>query len=185
MLKEDHTEKDNPYTDELRELAERAGYGDETALPELRQLLDNTPDLWQQVGDVAQHVETAWVKLLSGNNLLTRECLHREAERRRIELLGDNPTPIERHIIETIIASWLQLQHAEVQMANPREANEQRLNYFHRRLESAQKQHRTAIDQLMKIRKMEVAAKKRKSTFATARSGQTRLLKGGRRRIVA
>jgi hypothetical protein len=168
VLKEANTEMDNPYTNELRELVERAGYGDETALPELRKLLDQTPELWKQVGDVAKHVETAWVKLLAGGNLLTQECLHREAERRRTALLGDNPTAIERHLIEAIIASWLQLQHAEIQMSNSMGVTDSQLNFFHRRLESAQKQHRTAIDQLVKIRKVERATKrKRKSTVNT------------------
>ena len=184
MPKEANTETENPYTTELLELVERAGHGDETALPELRHLLDKTPHLWQQLGDVAKHVETVWVKLLSGNDLSTRECLHREAERRRIELLGENPTPIERHLIETIIANWLQLQHAEMQMANSRQATDSQLNFLHRRLESAQKQHRTAIDQLVKIRKVESVTKKIKPTGSTHKPGQTQPRKGVKRRVV-
>jgi hypothetical protein len=156
------TETDNPNMTELRDLVERAGYGNESAIIDLRALLNAMPELWKQVGDLAKHVETVWIKLLSGNNPLTRECLHREAERRRIELLGDNATPIERHLIETIVASWLQLRHAEMQMANSMRVTDSQLNFFHRRLESAQKQHRTAIDQLVKIRKM-VRTTKRKA----------------------
>lgn len=165
------TETDNPCTTELRDLVERAGYGDESAIIDLRALLNAIPDLWKQVGDLAKHVETVWIKLLSGNDLLTQQCLHREAERRRAELLGDNATPIERHLIETIIASWLQLQHAEILMANSMGVTDSQLNFFHRRLESAQKQHRAAIDQLVKIRKLERATKKRKPTVSTHKSG--------------
>ena len=167
------TETDNPCTIELRDLVERAGYGDETAIIDLRALLNAMPELWKQVGDLAKHVETVWIKLLSGNNPLTRECLHREAERRRTELLGDNATPIERHLIETIVASWLQLRHAEMQMANSMRVTDSQLNFFHRRLESAQKQHRMAIDQLMKIRKVERATRKRKLTVSTQKSDRS------------
>jgi hypothetical protein len=126
---------------------------------------------WMQVGDVTKHVEIAWVKLLAGGNLLTQECLHREAERRRAELLGDDPIPIERHLIETIVASWLQVQHAELQMARSQSATETQLTFFHRRLESAQKHHRAAIDQLVKIRAMAGAAKKQKPSGSTGKTG--------------
>jgi hypothetical protein len=178
------TETESPCTIELRDLVERAGYGDETAIIDLRALLNTMPELWKQVGDLAKHVETVWIKLLSGNDLLTQECLHREAERRRIELLGDDPTPIERHLIETIVASWLQLQHAEILMANSMGVTDNQLNFFHRRLESAQKQHRTAIDQLVKIRKLERTKKKRKPTVATDKSSQTQPRKGAERQVV-
>ena len=152
VAKQTAHDTDNPYTPQLRDLIDRAQHGDETALPDLRELLNKTPELWQQVGDIAKHVETAWVKLLAGNDLLTQECLHREAERRRTELLGDDPTPIERHLIETIVASWMQVKHAEMQMGKSHGATDTQLTFFHKRLESAQKQHRAAIDQLVKIR---------------------------------
>lgn len=158
------TETDNPCTIELRDLVERAGYGDETAIIDLRTLLNAMPELWRQVGDLAKHVETVWIKLLSGNNLLTQQCVHREAERRRAELLGDNATPIERHLIETIVASWLQLRHAEILMANSMGVTDSQLSFFHRRLEAAQKQHRTAIDQLVRVRKLERTTKRKART---------------------
>ena len=46
---------DSPYTPQLRNLIERAQQDDDTALPELRHLLDETPELWQQVGDLTKH----------------------------------------------------------------------------------------------------------------------------------
>ena len=175
---------DSPCTAELRDLIERAQRGDQTAMPELRQLLDKTPDLWKQVGDLGKHAETAWVKLLAGRNLRTQECLQREAERRRTELLGDDPTAIERHLIETIVASWLPLKHAELQMGS-RDATDKQLTYRHRRLESAQKQHRAAINQLVKVREVP-ATKKQKPSGSTRKNGEIkRPQKRARRRIIA
>ncbi len=179
-----NVEPENPCTTELCDLVERAGYGDEAAVIDLRALLHTMPEVWKQVGDLAKHVETVWIKLLSGNNRLTQECLHREAERRRVELLGDHPMPIERHLIETIVASWLQLKHAEMEMANSLGATDKQVSFFHRRLESAQKQHRTAIDQLVKIRKVELAVNKRKPPATANKSGQTQPRNGSRRRVV-
>jgi hypothetical protein len=176
---------DSPYTPELRDLVERAQHGDETAMPELRQLLDKSPQLWEQIGDLAKHVETAWIKLLAANDLLTQECLHREAERRRVELLGEDPTPIERHLIETIVANWLQLKHAEMQMGNSRDATDKQRTFRHRRLESAQKHHRAAINHLIKVREV-TATKKLKPGSSIRTSGEIkRPRQRSRHRIVA
>ena len=186
VAKQTAHDMDSPYTPLLRDLIDRAQHGDETVLPELRELLDKTPELWQQVGDVAKHVETAWVKLLAGNDLLTQECLNREAERRRTDLIGDDPTPLERHMVERIVASWLQVKHAEMQMGNSHGATDTQLTFRHRRLDSAQKHHRAAINQLMKIRKATRATKKQKPSDSTHKSGrgnQTR--KRARHRVVA
>ena len=159
--------------------------GEQAVMPELRGLLDTTPDLWRQLGDIAKHVEATWVKLLAGNDLLTQECLHREAERRRTELLGDDPTPIERHLIETIVASWLQVKHAEMQMGNSRDATDTHLTFLHRRLESAQKQHRAAINQLVKVREV-TTTKKQEPSGSTRKSGEMkRPGKRTRHRVVA
>lgn len=184
VAKQTSHDTDSPYTLELRDLIERAQQGDETALPELRELLDKTPELWRQVGDVAKHVEAAWVKLLAGNDLLTQECLQREAKRRRAELLGEDPTPIERHLIETIVASWLQVKHAEMLMGNSTGATDTQLTFFHKRLESAQKQHRMAIDQLVKIRAVNRATRKQKPRGSIRKSGGGEQPRKRRRRIV-
>ena len=132
-----------------------------------------------------KHVETVWIKLLASNDLLTQECLHREAERRRTELLGNDPSAIERHLIETIVANWLQLKHAEMQMGNSRDATDKQLTFRHRRLESAQKQHRAAINQLVKVREVP-ATKKQKPSGRARKSGEiNRPGERARRRIIA
>jgi hypothetical protein len=176
---------ESPYTPELRDLVERAQHGDETAMPELRQLLDKSPQLWEQIGDLAKHVETAWIKLLAANDLLTQECLHREAERRRVELLGEDPTAIERHLIETIVANWLQLKHAEMQMGNSRDATDKQLTFRHRRLESAQKHHRAAINQLVKVREVTATKKQKPSGSKRKSAGSDHVRKRSRHRVVA
>ena len=142
---------DGPYTSYMRELIQRARQDDQTAMPELKTLLDDTPELWQQIGDLAHHVENAWIKLLAPTDLFSQDCVRREAERQRDELLGDDPTPIQRHLVERIIACWLQVQHAEMEMVNSRQATDRQRNFFHKRLESAQKQHLAAMKELVKI----------------------------------
>ena len=176
---------DSPYTPQLRDLIQRAQQDDETALPELRHLLDETPELWRQVGDLAKHVESAWMKLLAGNDLFTMECIQRGAEQLCQDLLGDDPTPIERHMVERIVASWLQVQHAGVLAASSRDVTEFQRNVRRKRLENARKYHLTAVNQLYKIRRESRAAKRKAGKSKNQPSRNKASQKGARRRIVA
>ena len=175
-------ETDSHSTLYLRDLIIRAQQGDEAARIDLQAMLDRTPDLWREIGDLARHVETNWISFLA-HAPVVQESLKRECERRRAELLGDDPTPIERHLVEMIVTSWLQLRHAEIEMANSTRASEKQLNFLHRRLESAQKQHLAAINQLVKIQKGKPkgpVAQENKHQTAVCKCSQKRT----RRRVV-
>ena len=50
-------------TDHLAELVQRAQQGDASVVPQLRELLEQRPELWQRLGDVAGHVEEALLTL--------------------------------------------------------------------------------------------------------------------------
>src|SRR5262245_1955874 len=67
--------QDPPARVRLESLVQRAQQGDEGALPELRQALDNHPEFWQRCGDLALQAQTAWVQLISGKDILLRESL--------------------------------------------------------------------------------------------------------------
>jgi hypothetical protein len=58
-----------------------------------------------------------WLTLLAGRDLFTQECIHRDLERRRTELLGENPTPLKREIVERIIACWLRASYLELEFS--------------------------------------------------------------------
>lgn len=68
-------------------------------------------------------------------------------------------------------------------MGNSREATGQRLNFLHRRLESAQKEHRPAIDQLVKLREVARKAKKQKRIVNSHKSGDSAMRRKGARRL--
>jgi hypothetical protein len=66
----------NPtHTEQLQELLLKAQEGDRSILPQLKQVLDTNPDLWQQVGDLAQHAELTMLNLVAGNDLFAREAI--------------------------------------------------------------------------------------------------------------
>ena len=101
----------------LQSLVKRAEQGDESALPELRAALDTNPWIWQRYGDLAQQVQAAWLQLIAGPNLLLRESVERKAEQLRSELAGPGPSPLERLLVERVIACWLQVQYADAAYA--------------------------------------------------------------------
>ena len=101
----------------LQSLVKRAEQGDESALPELRAALDANPWIWQRYGDLAQQSQAAWLQLIAGPNLLLRESVERKTEQLRAELAGPGPSPLERLLVERVIACWLQVQYADAAYA--------------------------------------------------------------------
>src|SRR5215831_10861913 len=84
------------YPAELKDLLDRAGAGDATALPALRRAFDDNPELAERLGDLAAHAEQALLALAAGANLAAREAIARQASKLRGELLGSGSSPLER-----------------------------------------------------------------------------------------
>jgi hypothetical protein len=101
----------------LQSLVKRAEQGDESALPTLRAALDANPWIWERYGDLAQQSQAAWLQLIAGPNLLLRESVERKAAQLRAELAGPGPSPLERLLVERVIACWLQVQYADAAYA--------------------------------------------------------------------
>src|SRR3954447_26716302 len=98
-----------PDLDEIRDVLVRAARGDGEALPELRAVLDRRPELWRGLGDLAAHVERAWVGEVAGANPALAEVLTRKVAALKRELGGPAPSPLERLLVDRIAACWLQL----------------------------------------------------------------------------
>jgi hypothetical protein len=106
----------------LQSLVKRAEQGDESALPELRVALNANPWIWERYGDLAQQSQAAWLQLNAGPDLLLRESVERKTEQLRTELAGPGPSPLEKLLVERVIACWLQTQYTDAayaQLQNP------------------------------------------------------------------
>jgi hypothetical protein len=118
MGKQTHTEKVSQLTPEqIQAILDRAQQGDRTVLPELEQVLDQYPAIWQKTGDLAAQVLAAWVKLLAGSDLVLEESLRRTLLELRIELEGDAPSPLEKVLVQRVLACWLQAAQADAATA--------------------------------------------------------------------
>ena len=93
----------------------QANEGDETALSEIQELLDSSPTegITALGGDLAQRAESILVERIAGEQLGFREGILAKLEMLRTELAGPRPTPIERLLVERVVACWLQVYHAD------------------------------------------------------------------------
>jgi hypothetical protein len=137
-------------------VVDRAQKGDETALPALRQLLNEPGAVDLLGGDLAKQAQLTIINKLSGQNLLFKQALPRKLELLRCELSGQNSTPLERLLVERIISCWLHLHHLEIVYAGKENMSLDVGTYYQRSISSAQKRYLAAIKTLAVVRKLAV-----------------------------
>jgi hypothetical protein len=142
--------------DELIALADRAQKGNETAIPALRELLKQPALVDGLGGDLATQAQLTLINKFSGRNLLFKESLTRKLDLLRDELAGPNPTPLERLLVERIVACWLHLHHLEITYAQKESMSLELGSYYQRCISSAQKRYLAAIKTLAVVRKLAV-----------------------------
>jgi hypothetical protein len=143
-----------PDVEDLRELLERARQGDRDALPRLREVLDNCPQLWQHFGDLGRHAEAAWIELVGGQDLYLKESLERKAAAMKVELAGSDPTPLERLLVERIVSCWLQFAHADAVLAQVKDLSLKQAEFASKRQDRAHRRYLMAIGTLATVRRL-------------------------------
>ena len=142
-----------PY-DTLEEAIRHAQQGDVTALPTIRTLLDQSPELWENARSLATQVERTWIHALSGRDLVSQELIERDVHALRTALQGPAPSPLERLVIDRICSCWLAVQHAELRSAARLKHSIVLSNAEEKRLDSLQKRFLGAVKSLAQIRKL-------------------------------
>jgi len=141
---------------EIRAVVGRAKQGDVSVLPRLRELLENHPALWRHYGNLAVQAEATWTSLAAGQDLYLRESLLRQAEALRQELAGSGPSPVERLLVERVVACWLQLHYFDTIEAQGLGNDEKpRLAALRaKRQEQAHRMYLTSLAALTTLRKL-------------------------------
>lgn len=150
---------DAPELDEVRTLLARAAMGDRDALPPLRALLDNRPGVWETLGDLAAHVQMAWIDRIGRSDVAVREALGRKADALRGELSVPGASPLERLLIERVVATWLEVHAADLDAAVVCDDSPRRVELAMKRQEAAGRRHARAIESLASVRRLLPAAK--------------------------
>lgn len=143
---------------ELRELTSRAKAEDATALPRIREILNERPEIWRHVGDLSSMTERAWIAAHAAENPLAVESLKRSVAEMRAELAGEHPTRLERILVDQVIATYLEAKYLESVTASATKGTLDQSALRLRRLESAQRRQIAAINALTTLRTLEPTA---------------------------
>jgi hypothetical protein len=142
-----------PALDELHALVARARAGDLDVLPKLRTVLAEHSEVWQ-CGDIAIMARDSWISLVAGQDLAMKELLTRKAEALRAELAGPDPTPLERLLVDRIVASWLQVYHSDAMVTQADGVSIRQAEFAGKRQDAAHRRYLTAVGALATIRKL-------------------------------
>jgi hypothetical protein len=141
----------------VQALLERAQRGDESTLPVLRKILEMPKGVAALGGELAEQAERAFIRAMGGDDLTYREAVTRKLELLRAELLGENPTSVERLLVERAVACWLQVQDADIRYAqNQGKLNIKQADYNLRRMDAANRRYLAALKALALVRKLAV-----------------------------
>ena len=144
-----------PSLDDLAQLIEAAQKGDQLALAALRDAVD--AERWQSLGGLAERAERELIAVACGKNLIRREALDQKLVTLRAELGGPQPSPLERLLVERIVACWLQVLIGEDSYARQLRRGDLSWatdSYHQRRLDQAQRRYLTAIKALAQVRRL-------------------------------
>jgi len=141
----------------VRALLTRTVAGDESTVPVVRELLQNPALIPLFGGDLAQRVIDAFLSGLGGTDVGFREAVQVKLDRMRAELLGDAPTPVERVLVERVIACWLQVQDAELRAGRgQKDATFRQAEFNQRRMDATNRRFLAAVKTLALVRKLAV-----------------------------
>ena len=140
---------------ELNTLLGPSQEGDAQALSRLTEILDELPELARRVVDPAEQAELSMVSNYAGDDPLLQEVLPRTLEAMKAELVGEYPSPLERLLVERVVATWFLLQYFEALYAQHRDELTMAQDYHHQKcLDRAHRRHLSAIRTLAQVRKL-------------------------------
>jgi hypothetical protein len=106
-------------TARLKDLARRANARDTAALAELRAFLDEHPEVAATIGNLGRLAEDAYLRLLSGEDVLAREADKHQLSQLKADLAGEHPTPLERLLVDLVAVNHLAVQYSLAAGAAP------------------------------------------------------------------
>jgi hypothetical protein len=141
----------------LHELVKKAEKGDKKSVPEIREILQESPELVWRLMDFAKIAEWHFIeRMTKDKDFASKEVLQRQLAAMREEIAGESPSPLERLLAERIVLTWLQIQLFEGLYAGNmfKSMTIPQANYHQKRLDQTYRRHLSAIRTLTQIRKL-------------------------------
>ena len=151
-----------PIAPAIDETINRATHGDIQILPQLRQLIEQKPQLWQQMTDLARQAQEAQLNALAGENETLKAAILTEFNALKKELGDGTSNPLEQIIIERILISWLQVQHTDLLFAKTPASDSRLTKLLQTRADQCQGRLQRAITQLQAMRTPKQPQKRKK-----------------------
>ena len=94
-------------------------------------------------------------EITKNKDLASKELLRHQLESMRIEVAGENPSPLERLLAERVVATWLQVQLFEgLYAVGMKNETLSQGDYRQKRLDRAHRRHLSAVRTLAQMRKL-------------------------------
>jgi hypothetical protein len=156
VISEEEREGRRQAKEKWRGLVKQAEKGDREVLPAIREALDELPELVWHLSNVAEVAEHNLMKEMTGEgNLLTKEIVPRQLAAMREELAGPAPSPLERLLVERVVATWLQLHYFEARYAaSMGNLTMPQSEHHQKRIDRAHRRYLSAIRTLAQVRKL-------------------------------
>ncbi|MDP9366442.1 MAG: hypothetical protein M3Q10_19830, partial [Chloroflexota bacterium] len=117
------------------------------------------PRLWDFLAILPSHAERAWADLFAGDGAdaaFARKVVEQDIARKRKEVAGEAPTPLEALLAERVALCWAAAQQADAQYARKLAGGMsfKEGEYYARRGEQATRQLLKAVQTLVTVRRL-------------------------------
>lgn len=132
---------------------------DEKAAAQLWKLLEEkgTADNFVRGADIAWQAERSLIELYNRDDVLGRQMSARRLKLLRRELDGENPTALEKLLVDRIALCWLHLHLCEVVAAQKgQDCTMAQGIYYQKILDGANKRYLASIKALAQVRKLQL-----------------------------
>jgi hypothetical protein len=138
----------------------------------LNKLFEESPYVWQQVGNLAARVKDSIIGMQCGQSHIVMEATKRKVAEMRDQLGWKDSSRLEKIIIEQVCMNWLRLNHLElVHEQKTRESHTLPVGqHWDKLLTQAQKRYLRACESLAKVRKLLAEAELREQQARNKRS---------------
>jgi hypothetical protein len=143
----------------LTAMSQGAAAGDERASQALIEACETVPRLWEILSTLASLSVRSWVDLLTAERSgaeIVRRTIEKEIERKRSEVAGKDPSPLERLLAERVALCWVAVTYADAEYARKLKAGMsfREGEYLARRCELTNRQLLKAIESLARVRRL-------------------------------
>lgn len=143
-----------PTEGNVADAFDRARRGDSKALPTVRKHFDKHPAEWHKYGRLSARVASLLITQMTRDDLVQREAILRQVQELRANLLGSQPSQIERLIVDRILVGWLNVHILDAAIATMTQGGIKFAEYLLKRHHLATRQYLAATRELQVVRRL-------------------------------